>query len=155
MNTITITTELSKEDRKLLEGLMGSITLLASVLGNMQPKDAQQKIIQEVTKDAAEEHPITEPTAHLELVENPTEPRLGASGRKSGTEAAGSATEKVAPPEVKSVSLAEFQKAVTMACAKGPKQKAAAKEIINKYAASVSAVPEDKRAEAMAELAKI
>ena len=154
MNTITITTELSKEDRKLLEGLMGSITLLASVLGNMQPKDVQQKIIEEATKDAVK-HPITEPTAHLELVENPTEPRLGASGQKSGTEAAGSATEKVAPPEVKSVFLAEFQKAVTMACAKGPAQKAAAKEIINKYAASVSAVPEDKRAEAMAELAKI
>jgi hypothetical protein len=141
MNTITITTELSKEDRKLLEGLMGSITLLASVLGNMQPKDVQQKIIQEVTKDAAEEHPITETTAHLELVE------------ESHNE---NANEPAAPaPEVKPVSLAEFQKAVTMACAKGPKQKAAAKEIINKYAASVSAVPEDKRAEAMAELAKI
>jgi hypothetical protein len=56
---------------------------------------------------------------------------------------------------VKPVSLAEFQKAVTIACAKGPTQKAAAKEIINKYAASVSAVPENKRAEVMAELAKI
>jgi hypothetical protein len=134
-NTITI--EFHEKDRQILEGLMGSISLLASVLGNMQPKDVQQKIIQAVTKDAAEEHPITEPTAHLEPVEEiPAEPAAPA-------------------PEVKSVSLAEFQKAVTMACAKGSTQKAAAKEIINKYAASVSAVPEDKRAEAMAELAKI
>lgn len=66
------------------------------------------------------------------------------------------AAEAPAPaPEVKPVSLAEFQKAVTQVCAKGPEQKQAAKEIINKYACSVSAVPEDKRAEAMAELEKI
>ena len=58
-------------------------------------------------------------------------------------------------PEVKPVSLAEFQKAVTQAVAKGPTQKAAAKGLINKYAQSVSEVPEDKRAEVMAELAKI
>lgn len=124
---------------------MGSVTLLASVLGNMQPKDVQQKIIQEVTKDAAEEHPITETAAHLELVEE--------SHNENANEPAAPAPDPI--PEVKPVSLAEFQKAVTMACAKGPAQKAAAKEIINKYAASVSAVPEDKRAEAMAELAKI
>jgi hypothetical protein len=53
------------------------------------------------------------------------------------------------------VSFAEFQKAVTQAVAKGPKQKAAAKEIINEYAPSVSEVLEDKRAEVIARLAKI
>jgi hypothetical protein len=136
-NTITI--ELSKEDRKLLEGLMGSVSLLASVLGNMQPLDVQQKIIQEVVP----EHPIDAPTTHLEPV---ADPAPAAPAQEPTPEPI---------PEVKPVSLAEFQKAVTIACAKGPTQKAAAKEIINKYAASVSAVPEDKRAEAMAELAKI
>lgn len=135
MNTIKVITELSPEDRKLLEGLMGSVSLLASVLGNMQPTPVQQKIIQDATENL--EHPADAPVAHLDL---PTEPAPEPAP---------------AAPEVKPVSLAEFQKAVTQAVAKGPKQKAAAKEIINKYAASVSAVPEDKRAEVMEELSKI
>lgn len=149
MNTITI--ELSKEDRKALEALTGAVSLLASVLGNMQTPEVQQKIIQEAT---GSDHPADAPTTHLDIVENPTEPQQGASGQTSGTMDAGAATE-TAPPEVTPVSFAEFQKAVTQAVAKGSKQKAAAREIINKYAASVSAVPEDKRAEVMAELAKI
>lgn len=138
MNTIKITNEFSPEDRKLLEGLMGSITLLASVLGNALPKEAQQQIIQEVH---GSDHPIDAPTAHLEPVDAP----------------APTPADEPAPvePTPEPVSFAEFQKAVTQAVAKGPKQKAAAKDIINKYAASVSAVPEDKRAEVMAELAKI
>lgn len=136
MNNIKITIEFSPEDRKLLEGLTGSITLLASVLGNAQPKEVQQQIIQEVT---GSDHPIDASTAHLEPVDAPA----------SAAEPA--PVEHTPEP----VSFAEFQKAVTQAVAKGPKQKAAAKEIINKYAASVSAVPEDKRAEVMAELSKI
>lgn len=58
-------------------------------------------------------------------------------------------------PEVKPVSLSEFQKAVTLAVSKGPDAKKATKAIINKYADSVSAVPEDKRADIIAELANI
>lgn len=152
MNTIKITTEFPPEDRKLLEDLTGAVTLLASVLGNMQPKDVQQKIIKEVT---GSDHPIDTPTTCPEPVANPTEPQLDAAGQKNGTEDAGAVTEAAALPKVTPVSFAEFQKAVTQAVAKGPKQKAAAKEIINKYATSVSAVPEDKRAEVMEELAKI
>ena len=140
MNTIKINTEFSPEDRKLLEDLTGAITLLATVLGSMQPKETQQQIAASVTPCVIPAHPIDASTAHLEPVEEP-------------------ASEEPAPvepaPEVAPVSFAEFQKAVTQAVAKGPKQKAAAKEIINKYAASVSAVPEDKRAEVMEELASI
>lgn len=137
MNTITI--ELTKTDRKLLEDLTGAVTLLASVLGSMQPAETRQQIIQGVMATGSD-HPADASVAHLEPVEVP--------------EAAEPAPAEPAP-EVKPVSFAEFQKAVTQAVAKGPKQKAAAKEIVNKYAASVSAVPEDKRAEVMAELAKI
>lgn len=125
-NTITI--ELSKEDRQLLEGLMGSVTLLASVLGNMQPQDVQQQIINEAT---GSDHPADASAAHLEPV-----------------------TEAPAP-EVKPVAFAEFQKAVTQVVAKGPKYKEAAKAVVNKYAPSLSEVPENKRAEVMAELAAI
>lgn len=136
MNTIKITTELSKKDREILEGLTGSITLLASVLGNMQPAAVQQQIIQEVT---GSDHPADASTTHLEPVEETPVP-----------------TPADEPPfDVTPVSFAEFQKAVTQVVAKGAKQKAAAREIINKYAASVSEVPEEKRAEVMAELAKI
>lgn len=143
MNNIKITNEFSPEDRKILTDLTGAVSLLASVLGSMQTPEAQQKIIQEAT---APEHPVDATTDHLEPV-----------GTHASTDEPAPA-EPVADeptPEVTPVSFAEFQKAVTQAVAQGPKQKAAAKEIINKYAASVSAVPEDKRAEVMAELAKI
>ena len=128
-NTITI--ELSKEDRVLLEGLMGSITLLTSVLGETLSKEERQKVI-----DA-----IEPPVAPAEETPDPVE--------ETPAPVAESA------PDVKPVSLAEFQKAVTLAVSKGAEAKKAAKDIINKYAASVSAVPEDKRAEVMAELANI
>ncbi len=124
-NNITI--ELSKEDRELLEGLMGSVTLLASVIAEtlvpaikMPEEIPAADPVEENTANAAEPAPVAETTE-----------------------------------EVKPVSLAEFQKAVTLAVSKGADAKKAAKAIINKYAASVSAVPEDKRAEVMAELEKI
>ena len=126
MNKITI--ELSKEDRKLLEDLMGSVSLLASVIGSAQSTEVQKQIIEDVTEIPA---PAADP-----VVETPAPVAESA-------------------PEVKPVSLAEFQKAVTLAVSKGVEAKKAAKAIINKYAASVSAVPEDKRAEVMAELANI
>ncbi len=136
MNTITI--ELCKEDRKRLDDLTGAVTLLASVLGSFQPPEIRTEILQEAT---GSDHPVDASTAHLEPADAP-----------ATTPAAEPAPVEPTPEPV---SFAEFQKAVTQAVAKGPKQKAAAKEIINKYAASVSAVPEDKRAEVMAELAKI
>ena len=125
-NTITI--ELCKEDRKRLDEVIGFLGLIVS---EMKSRPTGQV---ELT-----EHPVGESTAHLEPIEETPAPVI----------------EEPAAPEVKPVSLAEFQKAVTIVCAKGPAQKAAAKEIINKYATSVSGVPEDKRAEAMADLAKI
>ena len=129
-----ITLEFCKEDRKLLTDLTGAISLLASVLGTMQPAEVRQQIIQEAT---GSEHPIDTTTTHLELPDAPA-PAPAAE-----------------PAPVEPVSFAEFQKAVTQAVAKGAKQKAAAKAIINEYAESVSAVPEDKRAEVMAKLGKI
>ncbi len=137
MNRITI--ELCEEDRKLLEGLMGSVTLLASVIGNAQPAEVQEKIIAELTAEstpapAAEPDPEANPAPIIEETPAPV----------------AEATE-----EVKPVSLAEFQKAVTLAVSKSAEAKKAVKALINKYAASVSAVPEDKRSEVMAELANI
>ena len=128
-NTITI--ELSKEDRVLLEGLMGSITRLTSVLGETLSKEERQKVIDEI------EPPVTPAEETTDPVEETPAPVAESA------------------PDVKPVSLAEFQKAVTLAVSKGADAKKAAKAIINKYAESVSAVPEDKRAEVIAELATI
>lgn len=88
------------------------------------------------TVSSQPEHPADATTTHLELVDAP-------------------APAAEPTPVEQPVSFAEFQKAVTQAVAKGPKQKATAKEIINEYAPSVSEVPEDKRAEVIARLAKI
>lgn len=58
-------------------------------------------------------------------------------------------------PAAKPVSLAEFQKAITLRCAESPKVKAAVRELVNGYAPSVSTIPEDKRSEFLAKLAAI
>lgn len=142
MNNIKITVELCKEDRQRLDELICFAGLIVGELkGRLATEGEDQEA--EVTgpqmiqaadgtvKLVKNDHPADAPTAHLEPP----------------------AADPV--PEVKPVSFPEFQKAVTQTVAKGPKQKAAAKEIINQYAPSVSEVPEDKRAEVMAELAKI
>lgn len=138
MSNITI--ELSKKDRELLEGLMGSVTLLASVIGNSLPQAAKEEVIAKVTEG------LTPPAA---------EPDPAATANPAPIIEETPAPVAETTPEVKPVSLAEFQKAVTLAVSKGADAKKAAKDIINKYAASVSAVPEDKRAEVMAELSNI
>lgn len=152
-NTITI--ELSKKDRELLEGLMGSVTLLASVIGGALPKAAKEEVIAKVTEGIT---PITK----LSEGADSTKTSLKVVNEVAAADPAEENTTEATPApvaekteEVKPVSLAEFQKAVTLAVSKGAEAKKAAKEIINKYAASVSAVPEDKRAEVMAELEKI
>lgn len=125
MNNIKITVELCKEDRQRVDELIG---MAGWIVGALKDMAAAAPV---ATLEVAAEHPADAPATHLEPV-----------------------TEDPAP-EAKPVSFPEFQKVVTQVVAKGPKQKAAAKEIISKYAASVSGVPEEKRAEVMAELAKI
>lgn len=133
MNTITI--ELCKDDRKRLDEVIAFLGLIA---GELKSRPASEEARPTMTQAAdgtvklvEPGHPADAPTTHLD------------------PPAADPA------PDVKPISLAEFQKAVTMVCAKGSAQKQAAKAIINKYATSVSGVPEDKRAAVMAELANI
>lgn len=128
MNTITI--EFCKEDRKLLEDLMSSVALLTSVIGGALPKETQKEIIAKATEPNAPNEPATE-------------------APKEEAPAPAPAVEPVV------ISLAEFQKAVTLAVSKGAEAKKTVKAIINKYATSVSGVPEDKRAEVIAELSNI
>lgn len=140
MNTITI--ELSKEDRQRLDEVVALLGLIAGELKS-QPVLA--------TLEEAIEHPIDSPTTHLEPVEDPTPAAEPAPVEPAPVEPVPAEP----TPEVKPVSLAEFQKAVTLAVSKSAEAKQAVKTIINKYATSVSGVPEDKRAEVIAELEKI
>lgn len=58
-------------------------------------------------------------------------------------------------PAVKPVSLAEFQKAITLRCAESAETKAAVRGLVREYATSVSVIPEEKRSEFLAKLAAI
>ena len=137
MNTINITVQLCEEDRKRIDELIGFAGWIATELKSHPVGAAETAVLQ--SEEVSVGLPV-EGAAHLEpmIIEAP-------------------APEPVAEPEpvVKPVSLAEFQKAVTLAVSKGAEAKQVVKSIINKYAPSVSGVPEDKRSEVMAELSKI
>lgn len=122
----TITIQLCEEDRQRIDELIAAAMLL---VGELKSRP-QARIPLEAAPD--QEPPVEEP-----VVEPTPEPVAETA------------------PEVKPVSFAEFQKAVTLAVSKGPDAKKAVKALINKYADSVSAVPEDKRAEVIDELVNI
>jgi hypothetical protein len=137
MNKIVF--ELCEEDRQRLDAIISGLAKVA----DQAVKETAPLITEATATLASSEHPADASITHLEPPTDapaPTQPEPAA----------------VEPtPEVKPVSLAEFQKAVTQAVAKGVAQKQAAKKIINKYAPSVSEIPEGKRAEVMAELANL
>lgn len=102
------------------------------------------QIVDEMKSRPAAEHPADAPTTHLE-------PPVAAAPAAIQPEPAA-----VDPaPEVKPVSLGEFQKAIVTRCAASAAMKAKVQALVHKYAPSVSEIPEDKRAEVLAELAKL
>lgn len=58
-------------------------------------------------------------------------------------------------PAAEPPSLAEFQNAVTLCCVKKPALKEKVRELVNRYAESVSEIPPEKRLEVLDLLAKI
>lgn len=137
MNKIVF--ELCEEDRQRLDAIIAELAKVA----NSAVAEATPPIAEATTTLATAEHLADAPTTHLVP---PADAPATSQPEPAAMEPA---------PEVKLVSLGEFQKAVTVVCAKGSAQKQAAKKIINKYAPSVSEVPETKRAEVMAELANL
>lgn len=125
MNVIEF--RLCDEDRARLDDIIKG---LAALVPSGTMSDAA-----EATAGLAAEHPADAPITHLD----PPAP----------------ATDPDPAPEEKPISLAEFQKAFTLRCAESPATKAKVRDLIHKYAESVSAIPENKRAEALAELAKL
>jgi hypothetical protein len=138
MNRIVI--ELSDRDRSLLEGLMGSVSLLASVLGSSLPGPSRAAIIDKAVEDSvaalAGEHPADAPITHFEPPAPAPDPVAAA-------------------PAPAPVPLGEFQKALVTRCAESADVKQKVQALVHKYAESVSAIPEDKRPEVLAALAQI
>jgi hypothetical protein len=136
MNTITIS--FCEEDRKLLEGLMGSVTLLASVLGNAQPKAVQEQIIAEaIPEDPAEErttnaaeHPVDAVSPH----EAPAEPIYS---------------------QAPLYTLDDVRAVVQRLIGPGSTKREAAKKIVEEYAPKISAIPAEKYAEVLERLAAL
>lgn len=60
-----------------------------------------------------------------------------------------------APPPVPEVSLAEFQKALTLRCAESATMREKVRSLLHEYAEAASLVPAEKRAEVLARLAKL
>ena len=133
MNHITIA--LCEEDRKLLEGLMGSVTLLASVIANAQPQDVQEKIIEEVIPDAG--HPVDAVSPHA--APEPAEER----------------TDEAEKPVATQYTQADILAIVQRLIAPGSNKREQAKAIVNDYAVKISGIPVDKYTEVMDRLIKL
>ncbi len=129
MNRITI--ELSAEDRARLDALIAGLEKLQpncdSCVDNVLRYG--EALCGEKAPPAAEPQPAA-PTAAP--VETP-------------------APAPVAEPP----SLADFQKAVALRCAQNPAVKPKVRELVNRYAGSVSEIPEGKRIEFLDLLSKI
>ena len=93
------------------------------------------------------DHPAGESIAHLE-------PSVAATTPPT-TEPTPVESAPAPNPEVKTISKGEFQKAIVTRCAESPVMKAKVQALVHRYAASVSAIPEDKRSEVLAELANL
>jgi hypothetical protein len=92
---------------------------------------------------AAAEHPADAPTAHLEP---PVAAPAAIQPEPATVEPA---------PEVKPISLGEFQKAIVTRCAESAAMKAKVQALVHKYAPSVSEIPEGKRSEVLAALSDL
>lgn len=139
MNTITIA--LCEEDRKLLEGLMGSVTLLASVLANAQPKEVQEKVITEAHTQQPAPEPAVPDTVHPADDVSP-----------HGT------PEPAAEPlytQAPLYDLDDIRAVVQRLIGPGSNKRAAAQAIVKEYAPKLSAIPVNKYDEVMDRLIKL
>lgn len=137
MNKIVF--ELCAEDRARLDDIIAGLAKVAAAAA----AEVAPLISEATALLAAAEHPADAPTAHLE-------PPVAAPAAGQPEPAA-----VVPAPEVKPVSLGEFQKAIVTRCAESAGMKAKVQALVHKYAPSVSEIPEGKRSEVLDELAKL
>lgn len=130
MNRITI--ELSAEDRARLDALIAG-------LEKLQPNcESCVETALRIAEDFRDEKPAAAPV-----------------DPQSNTPAPAPVETPPAAPAVEPPSLAEFQKAVALRCAQNPAVKPKVRELVNRYAESVSEIPPEKRIEFLDLLSKI
>lgn len=135
--------ELCAEDRARIETLSAKLDVLAdalSIIGYALASKAEGSV-----KSAAPVQ-VAEPVKAPEPSETVFEFEAGAPVETEPEPV------KAAPAPV---SLAEFQKALTLRCAESAEMKARVRALLNEYASAASAVPEGKRAEILARLAAL
>ena len=134
MNRFVI--EFHPEDRARLDALIAG-------LERLQPNcDSCVDNVLRVVEGAREDMPAGAPA------EDPAQP-TGNPAMPTGNPAA--ATIPAAEPP----SLADFQKAVALRCTQTPAVKPKVRELVNRYAESVSEIPADKRIEFLDLLSKL
>lgn len=121
MNKIVV--ELHPEDRARLDAIITGLQRVGAPVCNE-------------LKAAAVELPL-EGTAHLEPIAAPA-PAPAADPAP---------VEPVTAPDPEPMSLAEFQKVVTVWLAANPAKKPQARQLVNRYAPSATEIPPEKRAE--------
>ena len=134
MNQIVI--EFCKEDRQRIDELIGLAGWIAGALKDMA---AAAPVPGELLQAEVSVGLPVEGAAHLDpvVVEEPP-------------------FEVTAPaPEVKPISLGEFQKAIVNRCVLSAAMKEKVQQLIHRYAPSVSEIPEAKRDEVLDALAKL
>ena len=159
MNKIVV--ELHPDDRARLDAIIAGLQNLSAAPGDSAgPAPAPAAPLPPAMMDAAFNRFLAR--------ENQTE-RAQAIAREAGFPVEGGAhleppVEATAPapapaapaaPAAESVSLAEFQKAITLRCAESAAMKGLVRGLVNEYASSVSAIPAEKRSEFLAKLAAL
>jgi len=126
--------ELSPEDRARLDAIIAKLDGLAP-----HCDDCVDNVLQ-VVEGAHPAKPATAPAPAARPTAEPESPPW---------------TEPAPAPVAEPPSLAEFQRVVTERCVASPAVKAKVRELVNKYAPSVSEIPADKRHEFLAQLAAL
>ncbi len=132
MNKIVI--ELCEEDRQRLDMLFYRLGVLIERLPEPAPVIEPPQPLQINSLDP--EHPADASVSHLDPPAPAPDP----------------VDEAPAPAPI---SLGEFQKAIVTRCAESAATKQKVQALVHKYAESVSAIPEEKRAEVLTALAEI
>ena len=138
--------ELHPEDRARLDAIIAK-------LDNMQPlcDDCVDNVLHLVEPTPAPA-PAARATAEPEPAVEPTPAPAPAARATAEPEPA---VEPTPEPVAEPPSLAEFQKAVAVRCTENPALKPKVRELVNKYAPSVSEIPADKRHEFLTQLAAL
>lgn len=142
MNRIVI--ELHPEDRSRLDAI-------TEALGKMQQdcarlSDVLPRLVEWLRDSASEPAPVESQTPAEDPAPTPAEEQPPFEADTPAPTPNPAPTPDPAPA-VEPPSLAEFQKAVALCCVENPAIKPKVRELVSRYAASVSGIPTEKRIE--------